>query len=75
MTSAFAVNVDERLRKSSISEVNFGQDALVIITLEVIEAPPVLIEGVGDEQEAFDRICIAVQPDRWVTHLRAPTMR
>jgi hypothetical protein len=72
MTSDLAVNVHERLRVSSVFEVDWGQEAFVTITLDVIEAPPVLIEGVGGEHEAFDRIYPVVQSDCGVTQRRTP---
>ena len=45
MTSDLVVDVDERFRLSPVSEVDVGQDTLVTITLEVIQAPPVLISA------------------------------
>ena len=72
MTSDLVVDVDERFRVSSAFEVNFSQDALVAITLEVIQAPPVLIGGRRNEQEAFDGAGVTAQPDDGVAQSRTP---
>ena len=72
MLISLAVDVHERLRVSSVSKVDLGQDARVTITFEVIKKPPVLLEGVGGEQIALDRICAVVQPDRGITQRRPP---